>query len=64
LVKGQPILAAEQADAYYFARWCDATLRAWRTHVLDNPSSAKDDQLVRNRIHRAKAVFLELASRL
>jgi hypothetical protein len=64
LVEGQPILAAEQADAYYFARWCDATLRAWRTHVLDNPSAAKYDQLVRNRIHRAKAVFLELASRL
>jgi hypothetical protein len=62
--KGRPILAAQKQDARYFARWCDATMRAWQVHVLDNPSAGKDDQLVRTRIHQAKAVFLELESRL
>jgi hypothetical protein len=64
LVKGRSILAAQQADAHYFAQWCEATLRAWQAHVLDNPSAAEDDKLVRRRIDQAKAVFLELASRL
>jgi hypothetical protein len=64
LVKGRPILAAQKQDARYFARWCDATLRAWQMHVLDNPSAGKDDQLVRSRIHQAKAVFMGLESRL
>jgi hypothetical protein len=64
LVKGQPILAGQPADAQYFARWCEATLRAWQTHVLDNPPAGEYDQLVRERLDRAKAVFIELASRL
>jgi hypothetical protein len=64
LVKGRPILAGQPSDAHYFARWCEATLRAWQVHVLDNPSAGEHDQLVRERLDRAKAVFLELASRL
>jgi hypothetical protein len=63
LVKGRPILAARQEDAHYFAHWCDAALKAWQAHVLDNPSVAIHDRLVRQRIDRAKAVFLDLASR-
>jgi hypothetical protein len=64
IVDGQPILAAQQADAHYFAHWCEATLQAWQSHLLDNPSAAENDRLVRKRIERAKTVFLELASRL
>jgi hypothetical protein len=64
LVQGRPILAAQPADAHYFARWCDATLKAWQAHVLDNPSAGEHDQHVRKRVNEAKLVFLNLASRL
>ena len=64
LVEGRPILAAQKEDAHYFVRWCEATQQAWQIHLLENPSKAQDDQLVRQRIDQAKATFLELASRL
>jgi hypothetical protein len=64
LVENRPILAAQKEDAQYFARWCDATLKAWRSHSLDNPSSAEEDRLVRQRVDHAKSVFLEFAARL
>jgi hypothetical protein len=64
LVEGRPILAARKDDAHYFAHWCDAALGAWQAHVLEHPLAARDDQLIRQRINRAKSVFLELAARL
>jgi hypothetical protein len=64
LVEGRPILAAQKEDAHYFAQWCEAALKAWETHILDDPSVAQDDRLIRQRLNRAKTVFLELASRL
>jgi hypothetical protein len=64
LVQGRPILAAQEADAHYFVRWCDATLQAWQAHLLDNPSAGEHDQLVRRRLEQAKLVYLKLVSRL
>jgi hypothetical protein len=58
LVDGRPIRSARKTDADYFASWCDALLTAWSIHLADASEDARHDDLIRERIARARSVFV------
>jgi hypothetical protein len=60
LVQDRPIRAAQPADAQYFVRWCDAVLAGWPQHVRADPSQARHEALIIERLARAREVFLNL----